>query len=154
MVIFIHFYKRKQVVRGVVRSIRVCCWAVKRMRYFRNAQRSPRNTGRADGCRTRKGRFKISPTARVHGGEGVLVEVGGSAIRGIGRRVSHGTRAALRDARGSPGSTPSGTTRGPRGSKKALVKSFFPHPSSRDPRGRFPNPSRSQTRCGLETQVN
>ena len=50
MVIFIHFYKRKQVVRGVVRSIRVCCWAVKRMRYFRNAQRSPRNTGRADGC--------------------------------------------------------------------------------------------------------
>lgn len=118
----------------------------------RSAQSAQHGTGRR--LRTRKGRFKISPTARVHGGEGVLVEVGGSAIRGIGRRVSHGTRAALRDARGSPGSTPSGTTRGPRGSKKALVKSFFPHPSSRDPRGRFPNPSRSQTRCGLETQVN
>ena len=119
----------------------------------RSAQSAQHGTGRR--LRTRKGRFKISPTARVHGGGGgVLVEVGGSAIRGIGRRVSHGTRAALRDARGSPGSTPSGTTRGPRGSKKALVKSFFPHPSSRDPRGRFPNPSRSQTRCGLETQVN
>ena len=118
----------------------------------RSAQSAQHGTGRR--LRTRKGRFKISPTARVHGGGGVLVEGGGSAIRGIGRRVSHGTRAALRDARGSPGSTPSGTTRGPRGSKKALVKSFFPHPSSRDPRGRFPNPSRSQTRCGLETQVN
>jgi len=118
----------------------------------RSAQSAQHGTGRR--LRTRKGRFKISPTARVHGGGGVLVGVGGSAIRGIGRRVSHGTRAALRDARGSPGSTPSGTTRGPRGSKKALVKSFFPHPSSRDPRGRFPNPSRSQTRCGLETQVN
>jgi hypothetical protein len=118
----------------------------------RSAQSAQHGTGRR--LRTRKGRFKISPTARVHGGGGVLGEGGGSAIRGIGRRVSHGTRAALRDARGSPGSTPSGTTRGPRGSKKALVKSFFPHPSSRDPRGRFPNPSRSQTRCGLETQVN
>ena len=118
----------------------------------RSAQSAQHGTGRR--LRTRKGRFKISPTARVHGGGGVLVEVGGSVIRGIGRRVSHGTRAALRDARGSPGSTPSGTTRGPRGSKKALVKSFFPHPSSRDPLGRFPNPSRSQTRCGLETQVN
>jgi hypothetical protein len=55
----------------------VCCWAVKRMRYFRNAQRSPRNTGRADGCRTRKGRFKISPTARVHGGGGSFGGGGG-----------------------------------------------------------------------------
>ena len=118
----------------------------------RSAQSAQHGTGRR--LRTRKGRFKISPTARVHGGGGGLGGGGGSAIGGIGRRVSHGTRAALRDARGSPGSTPSGTTRGPRGSKKALVKSFFPHPSSRDPRGRFPNPSRSQTRCGLETQVN